>query len=47
MKDPDEPELLEKKEGWLSRTVLVIAASIVALAVVLYMVLVSIRTSSF
>ena len=43
----DEPELLEKKEGLLSRTALVAAASLIALLVIVYMMVTSVRTSSF
>lgn len=43
----EEPELLEKKEGLFSRSLLIVLASLAALAVVVYMILTSVRTSSF
>lgn len=43
----DEPELLEKKEGLVSRSLLIVLASLAALGVVIYTILTSIRTSSF
>ena len=38
----DEPELLEKKEGLVSRSLLIVLASLAALGVVIYTILSSV-----
>ncbi len=43
----EEPELLEKKEGLFSRSLLIVLASLAALAVVVYTILTSVRTRLF
>lgn len=48
MKPPEEQEeMLERETGLVSRSVLVVVSSILALIVVLYIIFTSIQTASF
>ena len=48
MQPPEEQEeLLEREEGLVSRSMLVVLSCLVALGVVLYVIFTSIRTTSF
>lgn len=48
MKPPEEQEeLLERKSGLVSRSLLVVLSCLIAVAIVLYIIFTSIRTTSF